>query len=205
MKTYWDFSEKERSEMTEEQVQDLMDLHLMEKGVLKVLAPKLVALEPEPELKKVTLFEVEGILFDTAEKAQAFLDLNPKKESYDYSVGYDFKYPNPIDQGIKKTICVDHQSLLDHAVVLKKNNASKKSNDNLLERYREANKKVEACTGEVWEDYREQQEKARRYSKTMETWNEYLKLTEGNEELAKTFLLKAIEKDEVEQAFAWFK
>ena len=205
MKTYWDFSEKERSEMTEQQVQDLMDLHLMEKGVLKVLAPKLIPLDPDPDLKKLVQFEVEGILFDTAEKAQAFLDLGPKKESYDYSAGYDYKYPKPMEGRIEKVSCVDHQSLMDHALVLKKNNVSKKSNENLLEKYHEAQKKVEDCTCEVWSDYREQQEKNRRYAKTIETWNEYLKLTGGDEELAKTFLLKAIEKEEVEQAFAWFK
>ena len=74
MKTYWDYTERERSEMTEDQVTALLDVELMSKGVLKVVAPILNKIEPV-DLPTETKYEAGGILFVTVEQAQAFLAL----------------------------------------------------------------------------------------------------------------------------------
>ena len=45
MKTYWDYSEKERAKLTEEEIKELLDVELMTKGIKKITAPELKVIQ----------------------------------------------------------------------------------------------------------------------------------------------------------------
>lgn len=203
MKTYAEYTKRERSEMTEEQVKALLDAELMVKGVLKVAPPVLQKIE-EVELRSTIYFEAGGVYFDTAEQAASFLKLNPKKDSYDYQVGYEIKYPEPLEQEIKQVKLYDRVDVLNAKLVLSKNHKAKEANEQEEKRYQEAVKKVGAVLDEVWSDWNRCRSLAYYHKKVVDTRAEYMKLIGGDEALAETFLRKAFRVDEIKASNEWF-
>jgi len=209
MKTYWDFTERERSAMAEEQVRALLDVELMHKGVMKVQPPQLRAIEAI-NVPKELLFQIEdtertGIVFSNIDDARDFLQLRPKviKSDWHLPSGSD-KYAVQIDGSIKQVEVMTHQGVLDAQVQLKKNKEDRDHNEKVQREYAEAMKKVDDVLGGVWEDWHDQRATAEKYAKVKATLEEYKRLTEGDERLATTFLLKVYTSGEVKAAEEWF-
>lgn len=205
MKTYWEHSEFERSKMTEDQVKDLLDLHLMERGVLKIVAPKLRTIDPDPVLKTTTMYEVGDVVFETAEKAQKFLELGPTRLNYEYAIGYDYKFPVSVGNEIKAIQVFDRQSIMDAKTVLAKNKSAKEKNEKAERKFEEDSKKMRSCLDEVWEDYYRCQTVERKHKKIADTMAEYLLLADGDSDIAYGFLKKVFTEDEIKESNEWFK
>ena len=203
MKLYWDYTEKERSEMTEQQIESLLDSELMSKGVLKVAKPSMAKIE-DIKVASETFFAVEGIIFKTAEEAQSFLALNPMRENYDYSIGYDYKYAQEITPEIKQIRLFDRADIANLKSVLSKNNAAKKQNDTLIEQFDKAIKKVNSVLDEVWADWHDCKARASAHQRIVDTRAEYLKLTGENLEMAEQFLKKIFSDEQIEASDIWF-
>lgn len=208
IKTYWDHTEKERSELSEEEVKALLDLHLMEKGVLKVKAPVLATIKDEPVLPKVKVFKVSdsyshGVAFETIEQAQAFCDLKPLKLDYDYSMGDRYMRADPLECKISQVDVFERGALLTAASLLKEIKAAKEANEKAERVFADENKKVESCLSEVWSDYWEQKHTGERHNKLIATWNEYLKMTGNDEKIASGFLKKAFTVETINEASEW--
>lgn len=203
MKTYWDYSEKERSEMGEEQIRALLDVELMSKGVKKVEAPILKPVK-SVEIETEVWFEVGDVFFKTAEQAQQFLALNPKHSTYEYSCGYDYHYAAEIESEIKQSSLYSRQALLDLASILKENKAAKAYNEDISSAHEKRTEEVDKVLNGVWEDWYECKTKAAQHRKVLETRSEYMKLTDNNADLADTFLKKVYSTEEIKEADAWF-
>lgn len=203
MKTYWDYSERERSRMTQEEVQGLMDVELMTKGVKKIEAPVLKEIKAVSVGKEVW-FEVDGVYFKSADDCQKFLALSPKKAMYDYACGYDYTYATEIDTRIEQKELYSRQGLLDLATVLKENKAAKEYNEKVTNEYEKAVKGVLKVTNGVWEDWYVCRDKAARLKGVINTSAEYVRLADGNKEVARQFLLKIYTEDEIKEAEEWF-
>lgn len=207
MRTYWDYTERERSELTEEQVKSFLDVEMMEKGILKVEAPKLkevVAIT----LPKQRIFTVDiehgKIGFETIEQAQKFVELRPTFVTYDWSLSDKAYYPKQVNLAIVEQEVNTYQGILDAAVTLKRNKENQNYNDEVETAYREALQKVSKVVDRVWTDWHECQQLARDHAKVRATLDEYRKLTGGNEQLAVTFLQKAFDADAIRAAGEWF-
>lgn len=205
MKTYWDYTEKERSEMTEEFVNTLLDAELMTKGVLKVDPPKLREVPAMPEMNHVIWYEASGILFETAELAAAFLALKPHRESYCYEAGYDHKYAQVCEGEITTKKLYQHQDILNKAKTLAQIKEAKNANDKATGAFREASKAVDKVLGGVWEDWHNQQDTARHHKKVLSTLEDYRKTAQGDEKIALQFLRKVFTLEAINEAFTWLE
>lgn len=207
MRTYWDYSEKERLALSKEEVKALLDLHLMEKGVLKVKAPELVKIEEAPVLNQHKVFKVEAgynaIAFECIEEAQAFIDLKPMKLDYDYSLDSKYLRAVPLESKVEMVMVYDRTELINASSILKSIKAAKENNDKLEAEFTKANTAVESCLNEVWNDYWLCKNTGEKHEKLINTWKEYLAMTNGDEKVASGFLKKAFSVEKIREASEW--
>ena len=203
MKTYWDYSEKERSNMSREQIEALLDVELMTKGAKKIEAPSLKTIK-EVKVAMEMWFEVDGTFFKTAELAQQFLTLDPRHSTYDYACGYDYQYAKEIRPQIEQKQLYSRQELLNLATTLKENKAAKEYNEGATSTYEKEKKEMDKVLDGVWEDWYECKQKAEKHKAVFATSVEYLKLTNDDIDLANAFLKKVYTEQEIKDAEMWF-
>jgi hypothetical protein len=206
-KTYWDFTEKERAEMTRENVEALLDVELMTKGVLKVNPP---VLEPEvevPLLKDTAWFKVGELVFDTLEQAKTFMGLSPHKSNYEYLGGgwankleYSERYTA---DKVEMVMLKSHDDVLTHKAALEKARGVTDRNAKAKEEFqKQSNSQAKVFDG-VWEDWSRQRDKLESHKRVFATFETYLKLSEGNDVTAARFLFKAIAPKDVFDAYEY--
>ena len=83
IKTYWDFSEKERANMKSTEVESYIDVELAINGILKPQQPILQAIKAV-EVPKKSYYQVGSLLFDTQEQAELVIRQSPKTANYDW-------------------------------------------------------------------------------------------------------------------------
>lgn len=204
MKTYWDHTEKERSELTEEGVKELLKFELMMKGVQAAKRPTLQPLKPV-EVERVTVYEVENVYFETIEAAQKFLELKPLKSEYEWAVSTasEFKYAAPFEKEIKCTTLARQGSIVEYRNTIRENEAVKKTNEKLEREYTNLVIENDKVTQGVWEDWFECKDKASRYEKICKMLEDYEEMTGGNQGLAHGFLLKIYPSEDIDMAKEW--
>lgn len=216
MKTYWDYSDIERAAFTDAQVTALLDVEMMEKGVLKPKPPQLEIINTPDNLGgKQQFFGVTGkgkygsdetydIVFASAELAQRFLELKPLKQDYDYEVGSDFKFAMPISEASIKTVDLfEQETIMVAKSSLKKNKAGRDSNERLTSAYNKACTEANKVTNKVWEDWHCVRATQDELSRVVSTFKEYKKLA-SDDGIALVFLGKIFDADTIQQAREWF-
>jgi hypothetical protein len=204
MKTYWDYSEKERSQMSEEDVRSLLDVELMSKGVLKVVEPTLREIKTF-NISQITYYEVNGVFFETADQAQKFLELNPLTSEYDYyGAGYDYKYAAPGSREIKQVMLYDRQEVLNLKIVLTENKIAKEENEKIVRMYNKATEEQNEVFKGVWDDWFDQKNRAFEHQKIQDTRAKYLELAKGDAGIAEIFLKKVFSEDAIAASDKWF-
>lgn len=204
MKRYWDYDEKERAELTEEQVRELLDYELMEKGVLKV--PALSIEVPRPvdiPTRKVFTIQVDaytklGVAFDTIEAAQSFLALKPMMRVESYA---EKAHCKPLDKATvaiedlpsESDVATRRQALRENQKIEARNVEAKHEHDAAL-------MEIDEATSGIWADWRSCLAAKAKREKVSATFGEYKRLTDGNEGLARTFLAKVFSSSEIADA-----
>ncbi len=199
MKTYWDYNEKERAKLTEEEIRELLDVELMTKGVKKITVPVLKPIQ-EVSVASEIWFEVNGTFFKDAETAQKFLTLDPRKSTYDYACGYDYHYACPIEQKIEQKTLYSQQGLLNFATILKQNKQAKEENQELTSDYEKNIKEQNKVLDCVWEDWYGCRDRACELKKIVDTKVEYLRMADNNEDIAMEFLKKIYSEEDIKEA-----
>ncbi len=213
MNRYWDLSERKRSELTSEQVEAMLSVELMEKGVVRVEAPKLEEVT-DVQVAGTQYYEVEfgagsykestKFCFATMDQARAFVDACPIEIESDYSTDYK-NYAKPCrGLGIKIVNLPDEAAFINAKAALVKQAETKKANKVLTDAYQVDLNKVREASNGVWEDWRQCQYDARQYQKVLDTKKEYDELCKGDENLSRKFLAKAFDKETIEAAEKWF-
>lgn len=201
MKTYWDSTDLEKMNLTKAEVQSFIDIELMTKGVVKVTKPNFQEIKDVSEFEKVVYYEYGGILFRTIEQVNAFIQLNPMKEGYDYyGAGYDYKYGEPIESSIKNVSLFRVGDIKENSLLFKSNKTAKEFNEAETKRYEKEMSIMEDAVAPIWEDWHEKQGMARKCKKINDTYKEYLSMTKGDEALALEFLAKIYSQGEIELA-----
>lgn len=213
MKTYWDFEESERAAMSEDDVRRLLDFELMSKGVIRVEAPRLEVVE-DVSLPKRTVYGIEAkdpryyhqkkllVAFDSAEDAAKFAALCVFEIVDDYETGTKFAAPLREPSIVPAEVTAE-QDVMNARSLLKANKEKESHNTRAREAYDKACRTVEEATRDVWADWRRCRDVVERHKKVVATFDEYKRLTDGNADLACTFLGKAYPKTDVVAAFEW--
>lgn len=211
MERYWDLPEEKRGRLTEDEVRRYLDVELMEHGAVRPAPLKLQELAPVT-LEKIVVAVVKTQTkyhqeenfcgFPTAEQAEKFLALNPFSLEHDYES--DTRYVRELgsDARIAMEQHTHHQAVLDALVALRGNKAKREANEKSERAFREAAQKVDDATKDLWTDWHRCLADARRRDEIASTREEYIKLTQGNVELAETFLAKAFPAGEIKKAVA---
>lgn len=216
MQTYWDYTEQERAVLTEEEVKSLLDVELMTKGVKKPVAPTLAEVPKSPVGERRKYYGLVGkgkygtdehfsVCFDSIDRAEAFLALQPLRRDYDYEVGHEFEYAVPVtDAKIDLVPLYALDQINEFRSELKNRKAKTEANNKALSEFTKASEKAENVTKGVWEDWFRQRETHATLKGIVDTYQEYLRLTENNSDLALTFLGKAHRLEHIEEARQWF-
>lgn len=211
MQTYWDLSEKQRAELTPEQVRAFVDVDLMQEGIINPKPPVLEEIT-ELRLEKASFFAVKGlsqyedpfpsVLFTTAEDAARFIDLRPREKHNDWQTNTTYcKDPGtlvvyPVETAPEQQVVAARSQLVE-------NRTKKERNEKLSAEYRKACDTAAKVVNAVWDDHRECQAKGEAGKRIVETFEEYKRMAGGNADLAVGFLRKTFKPEAVAEAFEW--
>ena len=181
MNRYWDMTKRERAELTHEQIEALLTVELMEKGVVKIDPPNLIPVIPIPEPDMVLYAPKAGYGtpdygYRTADEAARMLN-GAVTISSDYIGGKSIKTAKTEDLEIAEVKVYSKELLTTHRVAIEKNNAAELENSKAKKLWEEADKKVSDATKSLWSDYYECQSLATRMCKVRDTYKEYVALS----------------------------
>jgi hypothetical protein len=205
---YWDLSERERANLTGEQVEKFLAYELMERGVLQVEQPKLEEVQPMvlPTRRVFMLTETNayggstnlGIGFETIEQAEQAREVICLMRESPYNGTVHVRRPRNL--GIISEELPIEDVVMNAKAMLEENGRREKANAAARSEYSAACEAVAAATADVWGDWRRCQEAEGRRQKIRDTFAEYLRMTEGDEIMARNFLAKAFPLDEIAEA-----
>lgn len=217
MKLYHDYTEKERANMTQEQVEALLDSELMSEGVLKPAAPILKEIKVPQLGERKTFFRLTGksrygsdehtsVAFPSVDAARRFIELGAVKVEYDYECGgQDYEYAIPmVSHSISTVELYDQQTINTYRSQLTSNKAAMESNARAQDEYKKACEASSRVTEAVWSDWHECLRTQSKHQKVIDTYAEYTRMCNGDTETAAKFLNKIFNTTEVDQAFEWF-
>jgi hypothetical protein len=210
MKRYWDYSERERAALTTEQVQGLLARELMEKGVLQVDPPKLEEVVPV-DIRKGRVFSLAevkeygnvstlGLSFSTLEQAEAVKLAAPLVRVTSYGEEPHVRLAHSLQ--IVTEEMPSEESVTLAKAALAENRRREQANASAKAEYERAQREVDKATADVWSDWAKCQRTEERHKKIRATLDEYTRMTEGNTEMARGFLAKVFDADEIEAALA---
>lgn len=208
---YWDLSEKDRSELTSEQVEAFIDAELMEQGVVRVEAPTMLPVEVV-EIPTQKLFVLKRDWqtctthgYKTAEAAaRAMADAIAIDSEYVGGNSYSVIDKNRNALTIEMADVYTHGDLANVRKTVEQIAANKKANDKATQEYKDACTAVERILDGLWENYRECQSTAYRNQRVIDTYNSYVRTANDNAEIAANFLAKAFTAQDIDGAFEWF-
>lgn len=210
MNRYWDLSEKERAALTSEQVESMLAVELMEKGVVRVEPPVMLPVDfkkpPSTRMYRIKhdrCYGESGVAYPTVEDAERAM-MNAIAVASEYVAGENAYYIHPTAE--LSVTAIDIASRADIAACKSSNekaNENKKTNDAANREYDIAVRAVTDATEGVWSDWHVCCAKQSRYQRIVDTFAEYKTLC-GSDILAATFLGKVFSPEEISAANKWF-
>jgi hypothetical protein len=208
MKTYWDLSERQRSELSEADVERYVDAELMTKGVLR---PEPLELVEEPELP-VPAIELHSLgssygnrlAFRNPEDAAHVARLAVvtsheyiNHQNYEYLSEAESDQPNvKIERVYSKAQLADCRTLMERASAARNENRRRK------EAHEAGAKAVKDALEGLWADWYRCGSKKREMDRVLATFEEYKRIAE-DEIVARRFLRKAFDPNVIDEASEW--
>lgn len=214
MQRYWDLTERERAELTHEQIDALSQIELMEQGIVSIEPPELEPVD-DIDVPRQQFYEVLyageygqkslGICFDTMERAEQFIALRPQVAAHDWQTGDKYKYADPCsDMRVSPVLLSDKRSIASVKNILADAKNRRERNNQKMNEYNKAVSDRVTATAGLHDDWHKCREQARRMEKIKKTFEEYTTLTNGNTVMAKAFLAKAFPERDIAAAEDWF-
>lgn len=192
MKRYTEYTNEELIELTQEEIQNLIELEIAFAGIMPVMEPQLPNLASIDLKKELTLYEVNGMLFKNAEEAQQVLKMDVWEENYDYGgAGYDYKYGEKKDLNMsvvmyyeKEQIWKVRQALTENKRLNDSYNQEKSAYDKFIKETKNIRESVRAAVDNAW-TWKNDLDHAK------SVYEKYLRLADGNEAIAQSFFRNA--------------
>jgi hypothetical protein len=205
VKTYWDLSERERSELERGQVEAFVAIELMRIGVVRARQPP-TFVKPAPEVAKTTFYAVGpdhgGVMFATQEAAAAAVRSGMYVAERDWRQG-SIEYFGSVGPTIRTVDLPSKATAEAHRSAFAEAQAAAEANEKAQRGYEEAVKKETEALAGMWSDWHTQRDEAAKNRRIVETFNEYLKLA-GDAPTASAFLHKAFGRQAIRDAAEWF-
>lgn len=208
MNRYWDLSEKQRAELTQEEVQAYLTVELMEKGVIRIDEPEYLPVE-EVAGPDVLVYRLKAgwrksdIAFRTAEEAA-----NAIKGAFvisdHYVSGHTTQHVSEETEiEIEASTIYSLDSFTKNKILIDRNKSAEAANKKLRDDYAVAIRAQDEALNGLWDDWNECRGKDRVNKRIVETFNQYVKNCKGQSDIARVFLEKAYTAEQIDEAFVW--
>ena len=213
MQTYWDLTEQERANLTDDEMKYYGDIELMKAGLVRPVPPKLEDVGTvDVNTTEFYCLAYEGdyghqntldLLFDTVEQANAFIALKPKKIKHDWQSGLDFA-EDIAQPSIKPTKIADTRELNRVQDTAKAIKDAKGRNEKATAEYQKLANETSKALKDIDDDHWRCHDLEREYQHILDTKAEFLRLSKGDEAIAMQFLLNKYRQEDIDAAEAWF-
>jgi hypothetical protein len=209
LKTYWDLTEKERAALSSTDVERFLDAELMTQGVLRV-EPLALLTEPELPAPDTAIFLIRvdtytrlDIAFTTAEAAQAAI-----ASALHLTTAYIGSSSHPVVAPLEKAEVIAetvHSKAQAEAFRrdFEKVGEIREENRRRKNAFTEESTKEKDALQGLWKDWHECCARAERFSRVLATFETYLKMADGNDQIARKFLVKAYGDETLKDASEW--
>ncbi len=204
MKTFEELSQKAKSSLTEDQIQHYVNIGLMQEGLVRPAVP-LVEPEIEPTIETRELFVMGNLVFENFENAETARKLALGAAGTDYTVrevtiiedeGYYLPETKPKQCATRKDVALVKQAFTNYNSVVSANKVRDKE-------YQKSLEAVERIEQAIRSDIYEAQLNDSKQSEIVETYNQFLTLSEGNSQVALNFMSKKHGHKEISAAFEY--
>lgn len=208
MKSYFDHQPQERATLTEEQIEQSIEIELMLAGVVVPKQPRHRKRPEDISLHREPVYSVKvghtdlQIAFRTAEEAQKFLELRPLFVTTDYET-YT-KHTATMDRAVTALeLLPDEDAVTAKKEELRRAHKERSTIENEARAYSTKLREVEKIREKVLDDWREQQDKFSDLGDVKLAYSDYARLAGGNKDLALACLRKTFGEDVVLEAATW--
>jgi len=184
-----DLTDAQVLDLDDVDVEDIIAREIMEQGVKKVDEPAPFLLQ-KPALKKEKFYEANGVLFKTMGQAEKFTALQPYRKDYHWNIGTEFHYSNKSNVRIEVVELYDETELLEMAQDLQNWNRAYQDWQTHKNRYDSYLRSKSRISKEVWDRVTNVRAANRELQEIRDAYYEYIKLANGDKEIAQKFLFK---------------
>lgn len=185
--------------LTQEEIDWYIKLKKAEKGVKILICPATPEYRSTPD-KDITTYEVNGYLFTdrtTAEEISNFINSKIStalKTNYNYNYGYDYKYVEPYEGNLSQVNTGNYYSKQVYDSIkdmISSNDKIKKAYEKVKEEYDAEEEKCTEIVDKIYEAVNKAKERKYQEDEYKIRIQEYLRLANGNTEVAWNFFEKA--------------
>ena len=211
MKTYWDLSEKQRADLSPDDVGRFIDAELMTAGVLRA---EPLALEPEPAIPapsrllyavRVNAYLMLPIAFASSEDAEKFMALRPQRIDNMWLDHDSIEFVEQIDK--HEIVARSYLTAAEKdgaRADLKRAAEVRAENARRREEYKQATEAQEATLSSMWGDWQACTAKRARLQRVFDTFRDYERVADGDATVAARFLGKAFSAVAIAETADWF-
>lgn len=188
MKQYTDLTHEELIVLTENDIERLIDIELAHDGIMPVACPTVPSLDDEGIIKSETVFDIGGLLLKNEEDAIAVSRMEQFKSEYDYNIGYEYRWLNPItERTIIKEYYYRQEDVVRIKEALQRNKIKKDGYESQKQKYDEFLKKTGQIRNRVYDIWNS----ARNFQREIDDANavlvKYRDLADDDETMAVNF------------------
>lgn len=192
LKRYSEFTDEEMAALTTEEINNLIELEIAYEGIQPVQCPESPKLQDIGIVKDQEFFECNGEYFMNEADALAFSKMAVFKESYNYNIGYDYKWLERItDMPVKKVCYYSEDCITQRQKLIQERTQAKNEYNKKKEAYDKFVNITSSIRNDVWEKYYKALEKEQQVKYAKEQYAKYLSLAKNDEEIATGFFKNA--------------
>jgi hypothetical protein len=185
MKRYSDLGHEELVALTDEAVEQFIAIEIAHEGIMPISCPVVPSLEAEGIVRSSTAYEVGGILFKNEKDALSVARLEQFESNYDYNIGYDYKWLNPVtERAINKKDFYLQEDVVRIKEILQRNKIKREEYDRAKSTY----DKFLSATGKIRDAVYSARNEALNFQKKVDDakaiLEQYRKLAAGDEAVA---------------------
>ena len=197
MKRYFDYEQEELAELTDEDVKTLIELEIAHEGIMPIPCPEKPDLENAGITKCVRGFQIGSLICKNEEDAITISGMELLTDNYNYTIGYDYKWLDPIlNPKITEVYFYKQDDISRVASVLQDIERKKKVYENEKNKYDSFIAKTGKIRDSVWSSVTKARKFEEKVGFAKEIYEKHLTLAEGSEEIAQKFFRDAYEGEE---------
>lgn len=197
MLAYWDLSDKERASLSEKDVEGYLLFVYAERGlpinVKEPIEPEVPSLPtPEEEVYEVSGLGYYKFYVKTYAEAERFLETTAY-DTHSFYLGNRYvEYLGERAQRmeVKKIKVYSYAQYKEHQSEIAKHQELRRIYSKEKEQYDKLQAELTKAAESLWEDWSNLQYRKRICQQVVDSWNQYMEMTEGDKKIAARFLKK---------------